>query len=64
MRDQILSVLSNRSLSLSIARNPYAPVVELVDALNSKSSTARRVGSIPTGGTTSLQGYDQAETGR
>ena len=30
----------------------HAPVVELVDALDSKSSAARRVGSIPTGGTT------------
>ena len=30
-----------------------APVVELVDAPDSKSGAARRVGSSPTGGTTS-----------
>ncbi len=30
----------------------YAPVVELVDAPDSKSGTARCVGSTPTGGTT------------
>jgi hypothetical protein len=29
----------------------YAPVVELVDAPDSKSGAARRVGSIPTRGT-------------
>src|SRR4051812_39515186 len=38
--------------SWSIWWLPQAPVVELVDAPDSKSGTERCVGSIPTGGTT------------
>src|SRR5689334_7212756 len=37
-----------------LARGPKAPVAELVDALDSKSSSARSAGSIPAGGTTAL----------
>ena len=45
----------------STAMNPGAGVAELVDALDSKSSVARRVSSSLTTGTTTFEGFERED---
>ena len=48
------AILRLRCIDLSDKKYSFAGVVKLVDALDSKSSSARSVGSIPTARTNSI----------